>query len=49
MFRQGVVKQILIFSESQPSKTNVANDINGDCNIDFVDFQILAYRWLEGK
>jgi predicted outer membrane repeat protein len=30
-----------------PCETIIAGDINGDCNIDFVDFQILAYHWLE--
>ncbi len=28
-------------------KTIVAGDINGDCKIDFVDFQFMAYHWLE--
>jgi len=28
-------------------ETIVIGDINGDCKIDFVDFQIMAHHWLE--
>jgi len=28
-------------------ETIVAGDINGDCKVDFLDFAILAYHWLE--
>jgi hypothetical protein len=30
-------------------ETIVAGDINGDCRVDFVDFQLLAYHWLENS
>jgi len=30
-------------------ETIVAGDINGDCKVDFADFIIMAFHWLEGK
>jgi hypothetical protein len=30
-------------------ETIVAGDINGDCKVDFADFQIMALHWLEQK
>ena len=30
-------------------ETIVAGDINGDCKINFLDFQLLAFHWLGGK
>jgi hypothetical protein len=29
-------------------KTIIAGDINGDCRVDFGDFELIAFRWLEG-
>ena len=28
-------------------ETIVAGDINGDCNVNFVDFALMAAHWLE--
>lgn len=28
-------------------ETIVAGDINGDCKVDFADFVIMAFHWLE--
>ena len=28
-------------------ETIVAGDINGDCRVDFLDFTLMAYHWLE--
>ncbi len=28
-------------------QTPVAGDINGDCKVDFKDFAIMGYHWLE--
>jgi len=30
-------------------ETIVAGDINGDCNVNFLDFRIMALHWLEGS
>jgi len=30
-------------------ETIVAGDINGDCKVDFVDFQLMAHHWLENE
>jgi len=30
-------------------ETIVAGDINGDCKVDFADFLIMAFHWLEDK
>ncbi len=32
-----------------PCETIVAGDINGDCNVDFKDFAIMAFHWLESS
>ena len=32
-----------------PCEIVVAGDINGDCNVDFLDFRIMALHWLEGS
>ncbi|MHC4749075.1 MAG: BsuPI-related putative proteinase inhibitor [Planctomycetota bacterium] len=29
-------------------ETIIAGDINGDCRVDFKDFELLAFHWLEG-
>lgn len=31
-----------------PCETIVAGDVNGDCKIDFRDFQLMAVHWMEG-
>ena len=28
-------------------KTIIAGDINGDCRVDFKDFQLMAIHWME--
>ena len=28
-------------------ETIVAGDVNGDCGVDFADFEIMALHWLE--
>jgi len=30
-----------------PCETIVSGDVNGDCNVNFLDFRIMALRWLE--
>jgi len=30
-----------------PCETIVAGDINGDCKVDFFDFALMAFHWLE--
>jgi predicted outer membrane repeat protein len=32
-----------------PCETIIAGDINGDCAVDFRDFAIIAYHWLEDR
>ena len=32
-----------------PCETIVAGDVNGDCNVNFLDFRIMALHWLEGN
>ncbi len=32
-----------------PCEVIVAGDINGDCNVNFLDFRIMALHWLEGS
>jgi len=30
-------------------ETIVVGDLNGDCNVDFADLEIIALHWLEGR
>jgi len=32
---------------TEPCKTIVAGDINGDCKVDFLDFAFITFHWLE--
>jgi len=32
---------------SPPCETIVAGDISGDCKVDFLDFGLMAFHWLE--
>jgi hypothetical protein len=33
----------------QPCETIIAGDINGDCVVNFTDFKLMAYHWLENN
>jgi hypothetical protein len=37
-------------SDSEPlCETVIVGDLNGDCNVDFADLEIIALHWLEGR
>ena len=35
------------YSGGPPCETIIAGDINGDCKVDFKDFAIMAFHWLQ--
>lgn len=43
----GTVEASKSYFDATPCETVVAGDINGDCKVDFKDFQIMASHWLE--
>ena len=43
----GTVEASKSWCGEPPCETIIAGDINGDCRVDFKDFQILSLHWLE--
>ena len=40
-------KKMMQQQNSASCETIVAGDINGDCKVDFKDFALMAFHWLE--
>jgi hypothetical protein len=43
----GTVEASKSYFGTEPCRTVIAGDINGDCKVDFVDFAIMAMHWQE--